>query len=95
MKRLGLPVLLFTLAAVTLSAQVKINTTTLPDAYTSGLYYSQTLSATISGPLSNTETLTWSLPAGTFLPPGLNLDSSGNITGFPTTPGTYNFTVLV
>ena len=95
MKRVGLTFLLFTLAAVTLSAQVKINTTALADGYTNGLYYSQTLSATISGPLANTQTLTWSLPAGTFLPPGLNLDASGNITGFPTAPGTYSFIVLV
>ena len=77
------------------AAQVRITTVSLPDGYTSGLFYNQQLSATITGPLANAQTIAWSLPAGTFLPPGLNLDTAGNITGFPTTAGAYTFTVKV
>ncbi len=39
---------------------------------------------------------TWSLASGSApLPPGLTLNSNGNISGTPTTAGTYNFTVRV
>ena len=57
---------------------------------TVGTAYSQTLGASGGKP-----TYTWSVPPGT-LPPGLTLNtSSGVITGSPTTPGTFNFTVTV
>ncbi|MBL8218632.1 MAG: putative Ig domain-containing protein, partial [Bryobacterales bacterium] len=36
----------------------------------------------------------WSISAGT-LPPGLGLLEDGEITGIPTTPGTYSFTVFL
>ena len=47
--------------------------------------YSQTLSV-------DAETALWSVSSGT-LPPGLTLDSDGTISGTPTTPGVYTFTV--
>lgn len=36
--------------------------------------------------------LTWSVSGGS-LPPGMNLSSSGTLSGVPTTAGTYNYTV--
>lgn len=40
--------------------------------------------------------VTWSLPTGSALPPGLGLNgTTGIISGIPTTPGTYTFTVRV
>ncbi|HKY05667.1 MAG TPA: putative Ig domain-containing protein, partial [Blastocatellia bacterium] len=38
---------------------------------------------------------TWSLPAGSSLPPGLSLSAAGVISGTPTQTGTFNFTVKV
>jgi hypothetical protein len=62
---------------------------TLPDG-TVGVPYSVTLTATSGTPPYN-----WSVPPGT-LPPGLSLGPlSGQITGTPTTNGTYTFTVTV
>ena len=63
-----------------------ITTASLPDGAV-GLAYSATLTA--SGGIA---TYSWSIPSG--LPPGLTL-SSGNITGTPTTLGSYSFTVNV
>jgi hypothetical protein len=37
--------------------------------------------------------VTWSLPAGSALPPGLSLNSNGVISGAPTTAGNFTFTV--
>lgn len=53
--------------------------------------FSQTLTLASGGP-----TITWSVPGGVLgtLPPGLSINSAtGAITGTPTTPGTYIFTV--
>ncbi len=53
--------------------------------------------ASYSFPISviGTQSLTWTLLAGS-LPPGLSLNSTnGAITGIPTTPGTYPFSVIV
>src|SRR5437763_12446563 len=55
----------------------------------SGLAYAQTLSATGGG-----STRTWSLTGGQ-LPPGLTLAGNGQISGTPTAPGTFSFTVKV
>jgi Putative Ig domain/Matrixin/Ig-like domain from next to BRCA1 gene len=53
--------------------------------------YGQTLTAA-----GGTGTYTWSLAAGSGpLPGGLGLSSGGVISGTPTTPGTFNFTVQV
>ena len=83
---LGFSVVLDAVAGV---ASLTVTTTSLA----SGIVktpYSQTLAASGGKP-----TYTWSVPPGT-LPPGLTLNtSSGAITGSPTTPGTFNFTVTV
>ncbi|OGT98056.1 MAG: hypothetical protein A2079_06070 [Geobacteraceae bacterium GWC2_48_7] len=65
---------------------ISINNSTLPSAST-GTVYSQTL--TQSGA---TAPVSWSLASGT-LPDGLTLDSTGVISGTPTKPGLFNFTV--
>ncbi len=52
--------------------------------------YSQTLAAT-----GGTGALTWSLPLGNFLPPGLSLSSGGVISGTPVSTGNYSFNVAV
>lgn len=67
-----------------------ITTNGLPDATASSVY-SQTLAANTSC----LAPLTWSIAFGS-LPPGLILNSFlGTITGTPTTPGNYTFTILV
>ena len=55
-----------------------------------GAPYSVTLSASGGVPPYR-----WSLPSGSVLPSGLGLSSSGNITGNPGSPGTFQFTVQV
>ncbi|MEO8595981.1 MAG: IPT/TIG domain-containing protein, partial [Candidatus Solibacter sp.] len=65
-----------------------VTTTTLTPGVV-GTAYSQTLAANGgSGPY------TWSVASGS-LPPGLTLSASGVISGTPTTPGAYMFTVRV
>src|SRR5262249_16800444 len=68
-------------------AQLQITTSSLPGA-TVGTAYSQPL-ATSGGTLP----FTWSISSGN-LPPTLGL-SNGTISGNPTTPGPFNFTVQV
>jgi hypothetical protein len=64
-------------------------TTNLP-AGTVGSPYSNTIDES-----GGTGTLTWSITAGA-LPPGLSLGlNSGTVSGTPTAPGNYNFTVQV
>ncbi|MBQ9566353.1 MAG: putative Ig domain-containing protein [Synergistaceae bacterium] len=58
---------------------------TLADA-TEGTAYSVTLAATGTTPIA------WALDSGS-LPPGLTLGSDGKISGTPTTPGSYSFTI--
>lgn len=70
------------------AAPLAIGTSSLPSAQAGG-FYSQSLVASGGSPA-----YTWSL-AGGALPPGLNLNSSGTISGFPSGGGTYNFTVRV
>lgn len=63
-----------------------ITTTTLPNG-TVGTAYSQTLAATGTTPI------TWSINSGN-LPAGLSLnETTGEISGTPTTKGTFRFTV--
>lgn len=66
-----------------------ITTTSLPGG-TVGTGYSQTL-----GAQNGTAPYTWSLLSGSNLPAGLTLSSAGTISGVPTTPGTFSFTVQV
>ena len=79
-------------ASVTLSyplPALSVTTATLPDGTAGTAYISTTLDAT--GGISP---YTWSVPPGT-LPPGLALSSSGVISGTPSSPGTFSFTVTV
>ena len=55
-----------------------------------GFRYSQALAAT-----GGTGTLTWTLAPFNYLPPGLSLSSSGNISGTPMQTGQFQFTVNV
>ncbi|HXL20973.1 MAG TPA: putative Ig domain-containing protein [Candidatus Dormibacteraeota bacterium] len=69
------------------AAPVSITTTSLPNGVVNA-GYNATLQASGGAP-----PLTWSLAAGSALPTGLLLSSTGAITGTPTTAGTTNFTV--
>jgi hypothetical protein len=62
-----------------------ITTTTLPNG-TVGTFYSQTLAATGTTPI------TWTVESGS-LPTGFSLSTAGVISGTPTVSGTFNFTV--
>jgi len=65
-----------------------VTTQTLPGGVM-GVVYSQTLAAT-----GGVTPYIWSIAAGS-LPSGLSMNSSGQISGTPTTSGTANFTVKV
>ena len=65
-----------------------ISTTSLSGG-TVGQSYSASVSATGGTPPFN-----WTVSAGS-LPPGLSMSSNGTITGTPTTPGDFDFTVRV
>lgn len=72
-----------------LPAPPNITTTSLP-AGTIDVAYDQTISVT-----GGIGTLVWGVASGA-LPPGLDLDpSNGNISGTPTTSGSFNFTLRV
>jgi hypothetical protein len=74
---------------ITVSAPPSITTSSLP-AGVEGTPYSQGITKT-----GGSGNLTFTVSAGT-LPPGLNLSSSGTISGTPTGPnGTANFTIKV
>jgi hypothetical protein len=76
----------FTVAAA--PSPVQITTTSLPAGQVS-VAYTATLQAT-----SGTTPYTWTITTGA-LPAGLNLSTSGAISGTPSTTGTSNFTVKV
>jgi subtilisin family serine protease len=71
--------------SIVVSSLPTITTSSLPGG-TVGTAYSQALSATGTTPIY------WPFYIGS-LPTGLSLNSSGVISGTPTTAGTYNFTV--
>jgi hypothetical protein len=59
-------------------------------AGTVGTAYSQQLAAT-----GGTTPYTWTVAAGSSLPAGLNLSTSGLLSGTPTAAGTFNFSITV
>ncbi|WP_316765939.1 putative Ig domain-containing protein [Pedobacter frigiditerrae] len=73
---------------VTVNPQMVLVTTTLSNA-TVGSAYSKQITAATGG----TPTYTYALAAGSTLPTGLVLSSSGQIGGTPTTAGDYNFNI--
>lgn len=73
----------------TIPASLSVTTATIPGGAT-GTAYSQALAAS-GGQLP----YTWSLASGLPLPAGLTLSSAGVLSGTPTVPGTYTFTVQV
>lgn len=74
-----------TVSVIALDVFPAVTTTTLPDG-TAGTAYSATVAA------SGRPAPTFAVTNGT-LPPGLTLDSTGGITGTPTSAGTFAFTV--
>lgn len=72
--------------ACTTCATITLTPATLPDGNLSSVY-----NQTITGS-GGTGPYTFAVTSGS-LPPGLTLNSNGNLSGTPTTPGTYNFTV--
>lgn len=75
-----------TLVVANLPSTFAVQTTTLPDA-TAGSAYLDTLAAT-----GGQEPYTWGLTAGS-LPAGIQLGSSGSISGTTSVAGSYTFTV--
>jgi len=74
---------------ITVAAVLSIATATLPNG-TVGAAYNQTLAAT-----GGSGTLTWSISTGA-LPTGITLSSStGSLSGSPSAPGAFTFTVSV
>jgi hypothetical protein len=67
---------------------VSISTNSLPNGAV-GVPYTATLAVAGGFP-----PYVWSVQSGS-LPPGLSMDADGNITGTPTTGGTFNFVILV
>ena len=70
---------------------LSITTAALPNG-TVGTAYNQALTATGGTPPYG---WSWTAAAGSSLPPGLNLSSTGTISGTPTMAGTFNLTVQV
>lgn len=78
-------------AKFVVNAAPTVNTSGALPAALMGAAYSQALSAS-----GGTGTLIWSLASGSSLPPGLILSqSSGTISGTPSQPGSFSFTVAV
>ena len=77
------------LAATITAGALTITTTGLADGIAGQSYDATFTEAGGTGPF------TWAVTAGT-LPPGLSLNpSTGELSGTPTAPGTYNFTIQV
>lgn len=75
--------------AITVNPGPTITTTSLPDGV-AGSSYNETLAES-----GGTGPFTWGVVSGQ-IPPGLSLNSGGGgITGTPTSPGTFNFTVQI
>lgn len=78
-----------TTLTITIVGPLQVTTTALTGGEV-GQAYSATLTATGGVP-----PYTWSVAAGSSLPPGLVLSSAGAISGTPTTPGNYSTTIQV
>jgi hypothetical protein len=78
-------------ATFTINGGVAVTPITLPSGYPGTAYPSTTLAAT--GGAGTPYTWTWAAATGSSLPPGLNLSTAGQITGTPTTAGTYSVVV--
>ncbi|HLH07365.1 MAG TPA: DUF4082 domain-containing protein [Terriglobales bacterium] len=68
---------------------LSITTASLPGGYLNSSYSSALFAVGGTAPYS------WSIASGSTLPPGLTLSSSGQITGQPTTVGTFTFVLQV
>jgi hypothetical protein len=75
--------------SITINLAYNITTTTVPNGGVGTPYTSTQLAVT-----GGTGTLTWTVNSGS-LPPGLNLSSSGLLSGTPTAGGQFNFAVQV
>ena len=76
--------------SVTINAAPTITTATLPSWTVTYNNYSVSMQAT-----GGTTPYTWALQGGTNLPPGLNINANGTISGNPTATGTYNPTITL
>jgi hypothetical protein len=75
-------------SSMTISSLTAMDLYTLPDAFVNAAY-TYTLT-----PLNNVGAVTWTLNNGT-LPPGVQLSSTGVLTGPATTSGSYNWNVEI
>ncbi len=83
-----LPCLVFASIGLAQFAPPAITTTSLPNGAVNVTYGPASFTCT------NCSGFTWSVSSG--FPPGLSVNAAtGNITGVPTTAGTYNFTVIL
>jgi hypothetical protein len=76
--------------SITIIEPIAITTDTLPDGTVNSAYPATTIQATGVNPPPYTFTVTQGS-----LPPGMNMDAAGNITGTPTSSGSFTFTVQV
>jgi hypothetical protein len=74
---------------ITVTAALTITTATLPNGTVGTAYTATTLAAA-----GGSGALTWSISTGA-LPGGITLSSAGSLSGTPTAPGTFTFTVGV
>jgi fibronectin type 3 domain-containing protein len=93
----GQPVSAFQVLIYLSDVSLQVTTTALPDGVV-GSAYNKTLTET-GGTTGGGQPFTWTVISGA-LPPGIALGLapdgvSGALTGIPTVPGTYNFTVKV
>src|SRR5262245_46423490 len=87
---IGLRVVLLALCSAALAGcdcALSINTSTLPDGVV-GMSYAFNLDSDCGGD-------TWFIATGSELPPGINLQSDGDLRGMPTREGDFQFTVGV
>lgn len=75
---------------VTVNPQINFSATTLANA-TIGTAYSKQLAPATGG----TADYTYAVAAGSTLPAGLTLSSTGSLAGMPTQAGTFNFSITV